>query len=392
MNVHRSSSASLIVPLLGLLAGCSAHSSHSAPMGSGNSSQANPQDQFAAGVVSCSINSGYPGDDLCIEAPDADKGFQFHYGPSTYDDTTEVAKYLLMPGGETTDCVFFGTPNTTDVYFNEFHSRLRPGSHHLLLYVQPISGSVHTSTAPEACNQGISTRNLFGATSPKMDVKRISPSPENDGLAVKLGPAQQAVAQLHVINATDKPILREAWANIVYTDPATVTELGDPIFFIAGVTMSIAVGQTVINSGTATVPANVAPDFRLVSAIPHIHAHTPRFTAYKTIGGVKEKLLEQFGVLDIPTDPHIVYFDSMQQNQPSDPSTRTDGAYNGPVYLQTGDTLSWECEQTNDGIGANGATFSTPLRFTEQAYTGEMCNMFGLYAPSTGGPWQGFGL
>jgi hypothetical protein len=261
-----------------------------------------------------------------------------------------------------------------------------------LLYVQPVNGSVHTSTAPEPCNQGISTRNLFGATSPIMDVKNIDPAPENQGLAVKLPPTQQAVAQLHVINAKAEPILREAWANVMYTDPSTVTELGDPIFFIAGVTMNIAVGQTVINRGTATVPQNAGPNFRLVAAIPHIHAHTPKFTAYKTIGGVKEVLLQQFGELHVPTDPHIVYFDSVMQNPTPDESTRTDGAYSGLVYLKPGDTITWECEQTNDGIGANGATFTTPLRFTEQAYTGEMCNMFGLYAPTTGGPWQGIGL
>src|SRR4029077_9060892 len=117
---------------------------------------------------------------------------------------------------------------------------------------------------PEPCNQGLQTRNLFGATSPNMDVKQIDPSPENVGLAVKLPPTQQAVVQLHVINATDKPLLKEAWANILYTDPSTVKELGDPIFFLGGLGMNISVGQTVINRGTATVPQGVAPDFRLV--------------------------------------------------------------------------------------------------------------------------------
>jgi hypothetical protein len=347
---------------------------------------------FTAGVVSCSINSGWDGDKLCIEPPDPSKGFQFHYGPVTYDDPTEVAKYTLQPGQETTDCAFFPTPNTTDVYFNEYHSRLRPGSHHMLLYVQPVNGSPVTSTAPGPCNQGLQTRNLFGATSPQMDVKDIDPAPENQGLAVHLPATQQAVMQMHVINVGDKPILKEGWANVIYADPSTVTELGDPIFFIAGVTMNIAVGQTVVNRGTATVPANAGSNFRLVAAIPHIHAHTPRFTAYKTIGGVKELLLEQFGVLDVPTDPHIVYFDSIQKNPQADETTHTDGAYSGIVYMNPGDSIEWECEQTNDGVGANGQTFTTPLRFTEQAYTGEMCNMFGLYAPSTGGPWQGVGL
>jgi hypothetical protein len=381
-------SALTLAILTPMAAGCS-----SGPGGKDAGYTPPTQAELAAGVLPCKgIHTGYPGDGQCIEAPDPTKGFQFHYGPSSYDDPKEVAKYLLMPGQETTDCVFFPTPNTKDVYFNEYHSRLRPGSHHLLLYVQPVSGSPHTSTAPEACNQGIQTRNLFGATSPTMDVKQIDPAPENQGLAVKIPATQQAVAQLHVINVGSAPILREAWANILYTDPSSVKELADPIFFVAGVTMSIQVGQTLVSKGTATVPQNAGKDFRLVAAIPHTHAHTPRFSAYKTVGGKRELILEQFGVLDVPNEPHLVYFDSVMQNPLPNEASHLDGAFTGDIYLKPGDTIEWECEQTNDGIGANGQRFTSPLQFTEQAYTGEMCNLFGLYAPSTGGPWQGFGL
>ena len=125
-----------------------------------------------------------------------------------------------------------------------------------------------TSTAPEACNQSQNFRMLFGATSRVMDVTRAAPGPENEGVAVQLGPNQQVAMQLHVINATSQPILREAWANFRYADPRTVTELADPVQFAAGVFSSIPVGTSVINSGTATVPANAAPDFRLRHAGP----------------------------------------------------------------------------------------------------------------------------
>jgi hypothetical protein len=345
-------------------------------------------------TLACNIHSGYPGDDSCIAAPDPKIGFQFHYGPSSYTDKNEVAKYILKPGQETTDCVFLESVNTDTAYIQEYHSRLRPGSHHLLNYVQPVAngGVPRTSTAPEACNQNQNFRMLFGATSQVMDVSKAAPGPENEGVAVQLGPKQQVAMQLHVINATSAPILREAWANFRYADKSTVTELADPIQFMAGVVSSIPVGETVINSGTATVPANAGPDFRLLAAIPHIHAHTTKFTVYKTIGGVRELLLEQFGTLDIPTEPHIVYFDSTVTNPPANEATHQDGAYTGIVHLAPGDTIDWECTQTNDGIGANGVKFTTPLQFTEQAYVGEMCNLFGLYSPTTGGSWSAFGL
>jgi hypothetical protein len=339
-------------------------------------------------VTPCAIHTGYSGDEQCILPPDPSQGFQFHYGPSNYDDPKEVAKFLLMPGEEVTDCVFFVSPNATDVYFNAYHSRLRPGSHHMLLYLQ---NNTVPEGGPSACNQGLS-RNLFGATTPTMDAAGLSNAPENDGLAVKIAPHQQVAMQMHVINVGSTPILREGWANVMYVDKSRVKVLGDPIFFTGGISMSIPVGQTVLNHGTATVPSNAAPDFRLVMAIPHVHAHTTRVTAYATIGGVKQKILEQYGQLHVLTETKLTYFDSKTQNLAPDPATQTPGAYSGDLYMKPGDTIDWECEQTNDGIGANGVTFTTPLQFTEQAYTGEMCNLFGMYAPTTGSVWNGFGL
>ncbi len=344
-------------------------------------------------TIPCDIHTAYPGDNLCILPPDAAQGFQFHFGPKNYADQNEVNKYLLQPGEEKTECVFTPSVNKATAYIQEYHSRLRPGSHHLLNYVQPApAGGPITSAGPGPCNQNQNFRMLFGATSEKMDVARASPGAENEGLAVQLGPNQQVALQLHVINATSKPSLREAWANFRYADPKTVTELGDPIQFTAGVVSSIPVGTTVINKGSATVPASAAPDFRLVAAIPHYHAHTTKFVAYKIINGVKSLLLEEFGTLGVPTEPTLVAFDSATTNNLPDEATRTPGAFTGIVHLQPGDSIEWECTQTNNGIGANGQTFTTPLQFTEQVYTGEMCNLFGMYAPTTGGSWSGFGL
>lgn len=342
----------------------------------------------------CNIHTSYmgmplDGDDQCIEPPPAGQGFQFHYGPANYDDPNEIAKYILQPGKEVTDCVFFKTNNASDLYFNEYHSRLRPGSHHMLLYIQnqqvPDGG-------PSACNQTLS-RNLFGATSPTMDASvNMNDAPENEGLAVRIPPMQQVVMQMHVINIGTKPILREGWANIMYTDKANAKIIGDPIFFLAGVGMNIQVGQTVLNHGTAQVPSNADPNFRLLLAIPHFHAHTTRFTAYATINGKKETILEQYGKLGVPTDPQLITFDSKTQNPMWDRATQTPGAYSGDIYMKPGDSIEWECEQTNDGIGIDGQKITAPLQFTEQVYNGEMCNLFGMYAPTTNptgdGTWQ----
>jgi len=338
-------------------------------------------------------NGAYPGDRQCIAQQDPALGMQFHYGPTNYDDPKEVAKFVLKPGEEVTDCVFFPTPNADTVYFKEYHSRMRPGSHHMLLYLQP---NMVASGGPSACNQGAQTRNLFGAQTPNLDTSAIADtSPENDGLAIMVAPKQQVAMQAHFINAGTAPILREVWANITFVDKAQVKILGDPLFFISGNTMNIPIGTTTVVTGSATVPANADPNFRVILATGHYHAHTTRFTAYKTVAGQREKLFEEYGKLDVAPEPSNWYFTSTAQNAKNDPTTKTPGAYSGTVYLKPGDKIDWECEVTNNDVSSTSPPpFNAPsIRFNNAVYSAEMCNMFGLYAPSlkpsTGCPWFG---
>ena len=66
-------------------------------------------------------------------------------------------------------------PNDRDVYFNEYHSRMRPGSHHMLLYIQDQRGHGDRARAARAtATQGAMSRNLFGAQTPTLDVDRAT--------------------------------------------------------------------------------------------------------------------------------------------------------------------------------------------------------------------------
>jgi hypothetical protein len=369
----------------------------------------------------------YPGDNVCIAAPDPALGMAFHYGPTTYDDPKEVSKFVLKPGEEVTDCMFFQSPNTSTIYFHEYHSRMRPFSHHMLLYVQPISGQVKTG-GPTACNQGAQTRNLFGAQSPQADFTSVTGgnSPENKGLAAMLSPSQQVVDQAHFINPSAKPILREAWANIVFVDKSEVTEVGDPIFFLAGFGSTIPMGQTQTWTGSATVPANAASDFRLLIATGHYHAHTKKFSAWVTIGGQRQLLFEEYGqstfatpYTEIAPEPKNWLFATTAVNTVDDPTNNVSGVgpgmNNTTVYMKPGDKVDWACEIENNDVSLNatnplynpgvnrdpsafsvsigGAGAPDGIAFANAVYSGEMCNMFGLYAPSlapdTGCSWKG---
>jgi len=365
--------------LLGAAAACGSSSSP-AP-----AAQTEDTSNLDVGELPCSLKTQFGaagGDGMCILPPPADKGFQFHYGPSDYNDAAEVAKYTLHPGGEVTDCVFFPTPNSTDVYFNTYHARMRPGSHHMLLYIQDTVEPETGSSGPVDCNQGPDTRNLFGSQTPTLDVVgNAYGAPENNGFAVKIPAHQQGVMQLHFINATAHDILREAWANVLYTPEADVTQIGDPIFFVAGVSMDVKLGQTTVIHGTAPVPSDASPDFRLVSGTPHYHTHTTRFTAYATIGGVQQKILEEFNPLHTLPEPKLYYFDSVMKNTPSNPAALTSGAASGVLNMKPGDHIDWECQVTNDDV-PQGITFQNAV------YVGEMCNMFGIYGPTDGSPWS----
>jgi hypothetical protein len=372
--------------LLALTASGVACSSGSNGSSSSSTSGLDVPDAALLGGQPCEgLNSGFPGDGLCISAPDPTYGTQFHFGPVDYTNSAEVANFLLQPGDELTECTFFMTANAEPVYFNEYHSRMRPGSHHMLLYIQPPGGVTETGAdgGPVDCTQGLQTRNLFGATTPTLDVSNFDGAPENAGLAVEIPATQQGVMQAHFINTGSEPILREVWANIVYTPKSSVKTLGDPIFFLAGLTMNVGEGTSTTIHGTATVPEKAAENFRLVVAEPHFHTHLTRYEVTATIGGQTTTILEQFPVLNTVTDPIIRWFDSLTTNPTIDVANKTPGAFSGDVYLKKGDTIDWYCDITNNDQ-------PQALQFTEQVYKGEMCNLFGLYAPSTGGPWYGY--
>jgi hypothetical protein len=296
---------------------------------------------------------------------------QLHYGPKDYSNQAEVDSFLLHPGEETTDCMFVTTNNSTEVFFRQYHARMRPGSHHMLLYLQDTRRP--ESTGPEACRQGLDTRNIFGSQTLTLDVGNVVSGPENDGLAIKLEPNQQGVVQMHFINTGNVPILREGWANLVYVDPSTVKQLGDPIFFLGGLTMDVQPGTTQVIKGTATAPAD---GLRLVAATGHFHAHTTRFSAWKTIAGQRELMMEDFDW----HEPTLIRFDSLTKNSAPNAAGKKAGGFSGIVGLNKGDVIDWECEVVNDGDVALG--------FGNEVFTAEMCNMFGLYAPTTGTAWR----
>jgi hypothetical protein len=359
---------------IALLAGCSDGSS-------GSPSPSQPTGYVHEGQ--CRISSGYSGDELCLGTPDARDGFQLHYGPSRYD-AESMAPFVLAPGEELTDCLYLTTPNTEETFWSEYHLRARTGTHHVIVY----AGS---TGAPDgtlgACELGTDMHFFVGAQS-GLDKKGVQldvplggrPAPENEGYAQRLGAKTRIAFQMHYVNPTTHPILREAWVNFHYREKSEVKVVMDPIFFIGGLGMDVQPGaHEVIGARGCQVPSSGPEELRVIGLSGHMHAHGLRFSAWK-VGSDGSRTLV-YDTYDWE-EPLNAQFDSTHHYPPPDPGARTEGAVSGLLTIRRGESLDWECEIQTDR--------STQLRFGNKAYTGEMCNLFGWYAPSVGGPWNCF--
>jgi hypothetical protein len=333
-------------------------------------------DSGSIGAAPCiDFSTGFAGDSQCLAAPPEDKGFQLHYGPSNYDDPEEVNKYIIQPSEELVDCIFTKTPNKADIYVNEYHARLRPGTHHMITYIEP--GDRADSTAPEECRQGAEFTFLVGATTLTTDITAGGPdsAPEYKGSALKIPATSQAAIQLHYLNTTSEPILKEGWINVLYAD--TVTLEVNPITWLGGIGMAVPPRskQTIIaGGGTCTV----SQDLNIITLVGHAHAHTTQISTYIQRAGSSDKQLI-YRTYDWH-EPGFINYNSVTINDAPDPVAKTMGGISGILVAKPGDQLWWECEVNN--------TTDIVLQFSDKALTGEMCNIFGVYAPSTGSPWS----
>jgi hypothetical protein len=305
----------------------------------------------------CPSHSGFPGDELCLPAPAPDQGFQLHYGPTDYADPANVAPYLLSPGKETVDCDYMKTPNAKDAYVSGYRIHMRRGSHHLLANLNP---------APQAdglagCQSNdMSPGPLAGSQTPVVD-ELIDPAPENEGLAVRIPANSQAVVNLHFINTGAMPVMREAWLNYLYIDPARVKGIRGNIFLVGGLGFHIEPGTS------STYKYSCSPDrpVRILSLAAHMHAHGTRLSAWKVSNDKTSLVYESFDW----AEPALLKYDSTHANAASDRGLRIPGGASGTLRIEPGESLQWECAVDN--------TSNRPLTFQNEVYTGEMCILAG---------------
>jgi hypothetical protein len=335
-----------------------------------------------SGAVMCKVSSGFAGDELAICSPDPSKGLLLHYGPSNYDDPAELAAFTIAPGDEDETCTFVHSTNDSLQYVKNYHGRLRPHSHHLI--VTTLDKDVPDDDRPVKCSptDAVGSRWLVGSQSPKMDVAvggadgtgDMVPQPGDPDyhLAQKIDAKTPMRLDLHYVNSTEEPLLKEAWVAFDYTKEEDVANKVDMITFFQG-DINVQPHQ----SQDTKLAKCTAPSDRYVALLTgHFHKTGTRFSVwYENEAKAQELVYETYDW----SEPGNLYFRDGKVNPTADATAkRMGGDHQGYLHVKKGESLIFQCAFTNNTDRA--------VKLGETSGD-EMCNTFGMYYPSNGDVW-----
>jgi Copper type II ascorbate-dependent monooxygenase, C-terminal domain len=334
------------------------------------------------GVKMCPLDTGWDGDALhpCEE----DDAMILHYGPSDYDDEEDVARFTMEPNSEMEDCVFVRAPNKEEVFIGAYNGRMRPNSHHLIVTTWDELPEGVTLGEPYDCGltSGLNARWLLGSQEPKIDLGRggsvrgAPPAEKTDPdykLGTRLPAGQYLRLNLHYINATDKPILREAWVKLQIVPKDDVKTQVDMITFFQG-SINVPPGGKGVSTAIGKC---TAPSDRYVSLMTgHFHANTTRFTAWhNTEDGKTKQVYETYDY----HNPGNAFYVDRSENPDADREMNQWGATSGYLFVKKGESISFQCEYDNP---------SEETVTLGELGKDQMCNVFGMYFPSDGEVWS----
>jgi hypothetical protein len=331
-----------------------------------------PVDPPVQPTAGCGLNSGHPGDELCLVPPSPEEGIQLHVGPADYDDPAALAPFMINPGEENVKC--YASPVTqNNFYYIRQQNRMRPGSHHMLIGLQ--AGDASSIVPGSTCDTLASLGAVPGSQTPSRDFPPEL-APEDAGLA-RYVPANAGVAafQLHYVNTGDQPQMREAWINLYKMPNEEATQKLQQIFLVGDFTVNVPAHTT--QTTTLSYTPRITEKTRIFTLSAHSHAHTETFTVWRVHAGQEQLLYKSFDWAE-PTG--AIYNTTTNIPAPNE-ATKTDGGATGLQYLEPGDSLKWACLVNN--------TTNASLRFANEAYTAEMCLLPGDYVGNTAGLMSG---
>jgi hypothetical protein len=231
-----------------------------------------------------------------------------------------------------------------------------------------------------ATSTGLGALNLPGAQRPDENAPKSLDKPAEDkGLFSRLPAKAPIVFNMHHFNASGGEILKEAWTNLWWESDATIQLHGIlGLEFTQTATLAIQPGSI----RDLHYSFNITQPIRLVTAFGHRHAWTTNFSSWiEQPDGKLDIVYQSFEWLDEPT----YRYDSATQNPVPAPEKLTDGASSGIRMLMPGQKLHFNChiEYTNERAASEGAPMPSEigtLHFANEAFTAEMCILFGSTA------------
>jgi hypothetical protein len=285
--------------------------------------------------------------------------------------------FQLAAGAEENTMYWVNSPNEEDHYYYRVNWRMRPGSHHMIIQVSDkdhddgwaadLMGEQARNVGNAGFDMSGGTRGFGGSQRPDLDRPQgvLDVPEENVGIGALLKAKQQFSFNLHHLNSSDAPVLREAWVNVWYMDESEVTKE------MRGLSASGSPRDVSIPARQRTVlkyRCDVQEESRIITLNGHRHAHTDRFAVWvKKQSGEEIAAYESFNWEDMPT----FQYDSVSTNPMPSLKDRVDGASSGMLELEQGDEVYFLCDINN--------TLDTPLKFANEAIDGEMCILFGTY-------------
>jgi hypothetical protein len=332
---------------------------------------ADPDPPAAGGP--CDINTAYPGDEFCLAPPDPADGMQLHVGPKDYDDPDEVAPYLLEPGGEDVVC-FNDLAEDGGFFYFQQENHMRSGSHHMLIGLHTAQG---LSEGPSATCEAFGTLgSVPGSQTPINRIGYNELAPEDAGLARWFPEGAMAMFQLHYVNTSSEPVMREAWINLYKMPTDEITGRLQNVFLVGDLTVNVPPGERKITPLSFEPP--LTESTRILTLSGHSHAHNERLSVWRTRDGVRTELLyESYDW----AEPAVLTYNTVIINPAPDPRAAIDGGPSGLLYLEPGEGIDYECEVNN--------TTDRALVWANEAYTAEMCMLLGAYVSDRPGLFSG---
>ncbi len=259
--------------------------------------------------------------------------------PPQPDNALQLISPILKdfpPGGNTEFCYYTKTILKSEIIIKAGQGYQTPGGHHVVVYwtQKPRSEQIHECTEDDMTSlHALSGGGAEGGNG------IINSLPEGTAFHVPAG--AQLVMNVHMLNATQKPIDGQAVANIFYGDPSA-TSISS--FFVTGTSIDIAPGET--KSYTASCAAKYP--LKVVRMVGHMHEWGTRNVVTMTQGSGNAKVYyDKPGAMDFSYDPPAV-----------------DYPVAAPLEINVGDKIAVTCTWNN--------TTGKPLRFPT-----EMCAVFG---------------